>query len=217
MNKHIKDMTGRKFGKLTVIGYSHSDKYGNAHWFCKCDCGNETIANGKGLRCGDTKSCGCAKIERAKTMSTKHGLRKTRLYTIWANMKARCLNPKSTSYERYGGRGVEICEEWVNDFVVFYDWAMKNGYDDKLTIDRINSDGNYEPLNCRWATIQEQANNKRSSCLIVYKGERKTIAQWATLLDISEIALRHRIDRCWSIEKAFSTPIADTRKFDCGQ
>lgn len=204
MHKKIKDMTGQKFGRLTVIEYSYSDKYGNARWLCKCDCGNETIAIGKGLRCGDTKSCGCKRIERAKTLSTTHGLRKTRLYTIWAQMKSRCLNPNSNNYDRYGERGIKVCEEWLNNFVAFHDWAIENGYDDELTIDRIDNNGDYEPTNCRWATIEEQANNKRSSCLIEYKGERKTIAQWANLLNINEKMLRRRMDRGWDVERALT-------------
>lgn len=204
---NIKDITGQRFGRLTVIEYAYTDKQGNARWLCKCDCGNETISIGKGLRCGDTKSCGCARIERAKTLSTKHGLCKTRLHTIWLHMRDRCLKPYSTSYERYGARGIKVCKEWLNDFVAFYNWAMSNGYKKNLTIDRIDNNGNYEPSNCRWATIEQQANNKRSSCWLEYKGERKTIAQWASSLNISEIAIRHRIDRGWTIERTLTEKI----------
>ena len=200
-------MTGKKFGKLTAIKYMYSDKYGCAHWLCRCDCGNEKIVNGKGLRCGDTKSCGCAKIERAKTMSTKHGLGKTRLHTIWLDMRSRCSKSYSINYERYGARGIEVCEEWLNDFVAFYSWAISNGYKKNLTIDRIDNNGNYEPSNCQWATIEEQSNNKRSSRWIEYKGERKTIAQWSVSLNISDKALRHRIDRGWPAERALTEPI----------
>lgn len=203
----INDLTGKRYGRLTVIRFEDMDKHSDSRWLCKCDCGNEKIVKGKCLKSGDTKSCGCAKLERVKTMSTKHGLGKTRLHTIWLDMKSRCLNSRSSNYERYGGREIKICEEWANDFVSFYNWSILNGYKEDLSIDRINNNGNYEPFNCRWATIEEQANNKRSSCWIEYKGERKTIAQWSVSLNISDKALRHRIDRGWSAERALTEPI----------
>ena len=124
-------------------------------------------------------------------------------------MKARCYNRNCKEYRFYGKRGISICQEWLNDFQPFFDWAMKNGYSDDLTIDRINSNGNYEPSNCRWITIQEQQRNRTNNRFFTYKGETKTLSQWAIEYGFKWEQLRDRIDKLgWSFEKAISTPIA---------
>ena len=130
-----------------------------------CDCGNEVVVLGIHLNNGHTTSCGCWKKESAGNLSMKHGMKGTRLYRIWSNMKARCTIPSTTGFKHYGGRGITICDEWFSDFQVFHDWAMENGYADHLSIDRIDVNGNYEPSNCRWATAKEQANNKRKKAV----------------------------------------------------
>ncbi len=141
----IKDLTGMKFGKLTAIKYF---KTGNSlKWICKCDCGNEIICYGYDLQRGRTVSCGCHK--------KKHAGRYTRLYSIWQSMKKRCLNPNHRFYKYYGGKGIGICDEWVNDFSAFREWALSNGYSDTLTIDRIDSSKGYFPENCQWITVSE--------------------------------------------------------------
>lgn len=119
-------------------------------------------------------------------------------------MKQRCDNPKAISYKRYGARGISVCEEW-QEFKPFYDWAMANGYQENLTIDRIDNDGNYEPSNCRWATNKEQQNHTSYNRLYTYKGETLTIAQWAEKAGISRNMLYKRLLRGWSIEKALTT------------
>jgi hypothetical protein len=160
----LKDITGERFGKWTVLSRAENNKEGRAVWVCRCDCGTVRKVIGKTLISGKSSCCGCTRKENASKASsrsnTKHGMRKTRLYTIWQSMKGRTKYPSTNSYERYGGRGIKVCEEWEKDFTAFAQWALSNGYSDELTLDRIDPDGNYEPSNCRWATWSQQARNK---------------------------------------------------------
>lgn len=156
-------MIGKRFNRLIVIDEAGRSKNGFVMWQCKCDCGNKTVVRGSHLRDGYIQSCGCFNSEATKGRSLTHGMKESRLYRIWRNMKTRCLNPKSTYFHRYGGRGIAICKEWLNSFETFKDWALSHGYSCNLTIDRIDNDGNYCPENCRWITIQEQQRNRSNS------------------------------------------------------
>jgi hypothetical protein len=210
------DITGREFNRLTVLGYAGKNKHNNNLWNCRCKCRNEIIVESHSLICGNTKSCGCLQKEKATitllNMSMTHGLsrdknhQKTRLYRIWAGIRTRCLNSNDKTFKNYGQRGICICNEWKNNFKVFHDWAIANGYSDNLTIERINNDGDYEPSNCKWADDIEQANNKRTSRIITFNGMAKTLSQWAKYYNINYNMLFERLKRGWTFEKAITTP-----------
>jgi hypothetical protein len=166
---NLKDMTGARLGRLTVVARAGSDKRGEARWSCQCDCGRVTIVNGSHLRSGRVRSCGCYQRECASEMvkgrktrgNTKHGGSKTRLYRIWSNMKTRCYNQHNKLYRWYGALGVTVYQAWL-DYAAFEKWAVSQGYNDTLTIERIDPCGNYEPLNCAWIPLRDQNKNKRS-------------------------------------------------------
>lgn len=197
-----KDMTGLRFGSLSVIERAENARSGQARWICLCDCGNTVTARGDYLRNGTTKSCGCYKTAIINEFNRRHGGAGTRLYRIWQNMKDRCSRENNAHYSDYGGRGITVCEEWQTSFDAFRDWALSSGYDDSLTLDRRDNDGGYTPENCRWATRKEQANNQRSNRVVIFNGEKHTVSEWAEICGISGNALRLRLNRGWTVEAA---------------
>lgn len=177
-------MIGRKFGRLTVLNVSDQRTSENRlKYDCICECGNDVTVDGKSLRNGHTKSCGCLSSELSKKRSTKHGKTNTRLYNIWSAMKHRCYNENDNHYLSYGGRGIKVCDEWLNDFQAFYNWSMNNGYKENLSIDRINNDKGYSPYNCRWADVETQTNNKQDTIKIAFNGLEYSIKQWSKILN----------------------------------
>ena len=175
-----KDITGQKFGRWTVLHVIDEDRTGSkaVRYMCRCECGTERPVQYSNLVNGTSKSCGCLGNEIAKAQHTKHGMAGTRIFRTWAKMKQRCQNPNDPSYSAYGGRGIKVCDAWM-EFQSFYDWAMSNGYQDNLTIDRINVNGNYEPSNCRWTTKYYQDRNTRRSVFIEYQGRLMNQSDWA--------------------------------------
>lgn len=167
----ILNLKGQRFGRLIAKQYVGKEKHNRALWLCSCDCGKEIVVPSYRLKQGHTKSCGCLAKEIAKTRTKTHGKAGTRLYRIWNYMKSRCCYNRDPNYVRYGARGITVCDEWKNDYTAFERWALEKGYNDTLSIDRIDVNGNYEPSNCRWATAKEQADNRRTNVRISYNGE----------------------------------------------
>jgi len=188
------DLSGRMFGRLKAIEIDWERTKRRTYWLCRCECGNKKSVRSDCLKRGQVKSCGCLKDEQdEKNLGREtHGMTGTRLYGIWLGMKARCYNPKKKRYDNYGGRGIEVCDEWQNDFEAFMLWAKDNGYKNNLTIDRINNDGNYSPENCRWSTNKKQANNRSSNINIEYRGKEYTLLQIAEKLNLNSKMLYER-------------------------
>lgn len=187
----LHDLSGKRFGRLTVLNFDHINRNGHSCWLCRCDCGNEKVIERTHLVDGHISSCGCKKVE----LLTTHGLSDTPLYDSWIDMRHRCNNPNNKNYHRYGGRGITVCDEWSTNFEPFRDWAMANGYKPGLTIERSDNDSGYCPGNCVWTGRMEQANNRVTNRLIEYGGEEHTVAQWARKFGVERGVLRHRINR----------------------
>ena len=198
MRGRIDDLTGQKFGKLTVVSlYSMSP----TKWLCKCECGKDTIVSTCHLKEGHTKSCGCLRT------SPRHPKEWKRIFSIWRHMKSRCYDENVREYKWYGKKGVTMCDEWLNYFETFFNWSISNGYKENLTIDRIDCNGNYCPENCRWTTKYVQDRNKTSKTWITYNNETMVMSDWAKRYNINSATLYSRIfERNWSIEDALNIP-----------
>lgn len=195
------DYTNKRFGKLTGVCFDHIS-CNHAYWKFKCDCGNEKILLGDNVKTGKVKSCGCLLHKPAH--NRKHNMSKSRLYHIWSSIKQRTNNKNSKSYNDYGGRGIKVCKEWLNNFSCFYDWSIKNGYSDNLTIDRIDNNKGYYPENCRWATAKQQNSNRRNVMFYTFDNKTMTLIDWSIETGIKTQTLRNRLKQGWCLEKAFT-------------
>lgn len=198
------DVAGQKFGKLTAIHYSYSNKQGRAMWLCQCDCGKETIVQVSKLLNGHTQSCGCYHRERAALLHTTHNMRHTKIYEVWSHMIQRCINPKEKAYKYYGARGIAVCDKW-NTFDGFYE-DMGSTYQKGYSIEREDVNGNYEPINCKWIPKKEQAWNKRNSQIYEIDGIKGSLPFLCNHFRAKYANVDARIRRGWSIEKALKTP-----------
>lgn len=206
------DLTGKRFGRLIVLERAATKKH-KTYWRCRCDCGNETSVLADSLRRGSTKSCGCLNREttpkRPITMRQSH----LQLYNVWRGIKQRCHNPNYHSYNTYGGRGIKVCDEWRNSFDCFAEWADKNGYKIGLEIDRVDVDGDYSPINCRWVDDKKQANNRRNTKYITWNGETKPLSEWCDELKLPYASILYRLNsKKWSVEKALTYPVRHYNK-----
>ena len=200
------NLTGKKYERLLVIGYAGTDKNIKSHWYCECDCGRFCKVAAKSLVKQETRSCGCYFLEQLIKKNTKHGKSKDRVYWVWAGMINRCTSPHHQFYHRYGGRGIKVCDKW-KDFAGFYA-DMGEPPTVKHSIDRIDSNGNYEPGNCRWILQHEQSRNLTTNFNIEYQGKTQPLVSWSEELGISYTVLQSRLRRYgWSVEKAFTTPV----------
>ena len=196
LQRETNDITGRKFGRLVVLGLDHVTDSGRTYWLCECDCVDRTrvVVRRDGLVSGTTLSCGCLHREELTERLTKHGMSRSRLYKIWQGMRDRCENKNNPRYDDYGGRYIDVCPEW-GDFENFRDWAMSNGYSDDLSIDRENNNLGYSPENCRWADRITQQSNMRNNHYVTYADETKTLAEWSRCLNVRYSTLWYRINR----------------------
>lgn len=215
MPKH-NNLVGKEFGRLTVIEKAepHICPSGQRKqmYLCKCLCGAELAVSYAHLVTGHTRSCGCYFNEVLGKCNITHGLSKTRLFNVWGKMKGRCCNPNNSHYKNYGGRGITICDEWLNNFQAFYDWAYANGYDEnapfgQCTLDRIDNNKGYSPDNCRWVTSIIQANNKRNNRIFTINGISHTVPEWARMYELDPKRVTCRLYLGWSIEKALTMPV----------
>lgn len=216
MNKEIIDLTGKRFSRLQVICFDHYTLYRNKkvkYWKCLCDCGNYVIREQRCLISGKTKSCGCYQLECFKEIVQKHGKSQTHIYKVYYAMKKRCTNKNDERYMSYGGRGISICNEWLGEdgFINFYNWSMNNGYTynnenkrNKISLDRINNNGNYCPENCRWTDNITQSNNKRNNIIIDYNGKTLSLKEWSKILKLDYHLLLVRLRNGWSVDRAFT-------------
>lgn len=180
---------GKTYNNWTVLEYSHKDSFNHPYFKCICKCGKVQINDIYTMKYGRSKSCpSCAYHKKT------HGLSQKRIYSIFYGIKQRCYNPKSKAYKHYGGRGIKICSDWLNNFENFAKWSYENGYDDKLTIDRINYDESYCPENCRWVDMRTQANNRRNNHIITYKNKNYSVADFCRAFGLNEQTTRERIN-----------------------
>lgn len=214
--RNIIDLSGKRFSRLSVVRQDGFDKHKKTMWVCVCDCGNIISGvRGNDLKMGKIKSCKCLRIETTIKRCTVHGDsrggRKAGLIQVHANMKQRCGNPNDTNYHHYGGRGIHICKEW-HSYINFKAWAVANGYKKHLTIERIDNSMGYEPSNCKFTTMLDQSNNRRSNVVVSHNGITLNVTQWINRLSVNKSMVWGRIRRGWTAERALFTPMMHTTR-----
>ncbi len=211
-----KDLTGRRFERLTVMCEIEKKPCRNIKWLCKCDCGKIATVTTSNLNSGGVKSCGCLHIEKLKDRSTRHGFARSNnvhpLYNAWHNIIQRCLNKKSIAFKDYGARQINIYPPWRKDPELFVKWGINNGWKPGLTIDRKNNNLGYYPDNCWFTTQKEQMRNTRRTMFLTLNGKKRPLSKWAEILKIKPYILWNRINRSWSVEKTLTTPIRTYQK-----
>lgn len=198
VSSSFNNLTGEVFGRLEVLGLSPRKSGRKSYWVAECECGNKHVVRSDSLTGGLVRSCGCLKLEQDRInleVNHRHKESKSRLHNTWLKMKGRCNNPTDGSYERYGGRGISVCKEWDKSYETFRDWALENGYQENLSIERIDNNGDYEPNNCEWIELREQANNRRNTIWIEWDGKTKNLMQWSKELGINYSTLHSRYNR----------------------
>lgn len=219
--KHVKDLTGKRFGRLVAVEFVSGGDH--ATWKFKCDCGNDVVLKAKDVtRKNGTVSCGCYRRDRAGKLNLIHGGSFDRLYTVWHSIQIRCYDENDKGYKNYGGRGIKMCDAWAKDYAEFRDWAYANGYDENAdphfcTIDRIDNNADYGPDNCRWVTPKEQSINRRTNVFVEHDGKRKTISEWSSEMGISSSTISKRIRKGWDPEDAILTKPNRGIKYDYGK
>jgi hypothetical protein len=198
------DIAGRRFGRLLVDGLGQPDRHGARRWWCVCECGATRLVIGKALLGGHTLSCGCLNRDRNRERMTKHGMHRSPEYQAWRDMLERCENEEHDSFERYGRRGISVCERWHAFEVFFADMGRRRST--SHSIERKNNDGNYEPSNCEWALRFQQDRNKRSNHFVEAGGERLCVEDWAKRLGMHPTSILGRLKSGWSEERAVTEP-----------
>lgn len=205
MSKFI-DITGKRFNRLVVIERANNAKGGIPVWKCLCDCGKTTFVRGSNLKNGAVKSCGCLRNDTKPALT--HNMSNSRLYRIWAGIKSRCYTKSSRAYQNYGNRGIKVCDEWKDSFDSFMEWAISHGYTEKLTIERIDVNGDYCPDNCTWIPFNEQQGNRRNCYAFEYNGRVQNLADWCKELNLPYGLIHNRINKLgWDFERAINEPV----------
>lgn len=204
-SRSARNLVGGIFCRLTVVRHHHTDDKRFRHWLCRCSCGETTVADTASLTSGRKKSCGCLKREATAARNFKHGASDTPEHLVWKEMKRRCMSENRPQYKDYGGRGIKVCERWLNSFAAFLvDVGPRPS--PKHSIERKDNDGDYEPGNVRWATRREQSRNKRTNRFYTFRGEKLCLQDWAERFGIRDDTLRYRLKVGWSMKRALTTP-----------
>lgn len=196
------DLLGQRFDRWLVIAPAPSNSAGQTRWMCRCDCGTERAVYTLNLRRNLSPSCGCKRKDNNRARLTTHGQRHSRAYGIWSGMIQRCHTPTNSSFDRYGGRGIKVCDRWRYSFAAFLEDMGQPA--EGTSLDRVDNDGDYEPGNCRWATIAEQSSNRRDTRKIGYNGESLTLSEWSRRLGLHHMTISDRLKRGWPLDRALA-------------